>query len=173
MTTTSTSPAFYIQPSSAEEQRAIHNLVLQSGIFTQSDADCVQEMFAETWKQVREDNYHWLSCWYQGALVGFTCFGREPLTEATWDLFWICVLPSVRRQGVGSALLQAALAHASALGGRLMVIYTSSAPAYLPAHRLYESQGFKRVAVVPDYYRDNEDLHIYWRRLNSSTDSVC
>ncbi len=157
--------AFRIQPSNADERQAIRNLVLQSAIFGPKDADCVEAMFVETWQQLRDDNYHWLSCWREDALVGFACFGLESLTEATWDLFWICVSPTARRQGVGRALLQTAISRAAELGGRAMVIYTSSTPAYAPARKLYESQGFARVAVVPDYYRDGDDLHIYWRRL--------
>lgn len=158
-----------VQPSRIEDRDAIRDIVLRSDIFNTRDAECVEEMFIETWQRPREDNYRWLSCWQDQVLVGFACFGPESLTDATWDLFWICVRPPARGQGVGSALLSAATAQAADAGGRVMVIYTSSTPTYAPARRLYESQGFTHVATVPHYYRDNDHLCIYWKRLSSQS----
>jgi ribosomal protein S18 acetylase RimI-like enzyme len=66
---------------------------------------------------------------------------------------------------VGRALLSFATHQATAAGGRLMVIYTSSTSAYAPAHRLYESQGFACLATVSNYYDDDDDLLIYSKQL--------
>ena len=35
-----------------------------------------------------------------GPLLGFTCFDRIPLTEVSFDLYWIAVAPERRRQGI-------------------------------------------------------------------------
>jgi ribosomal protein S18 acetylase RimI-like enzyme len=100
-------------------------------------------------------------------MVGFACFGAESLTQDTWDLFWICVRPEARGKGAGRALMAEAEMQARAANGRVMVIYTSSTPTYAPARWLYEGAGFTRQAVVPDYYRDGDDLNIYWKRLRA------
>jgi ribosomal protein S18 acetylase RimI-like enzyme len=97
--------------------------------------------------------------------LGFACFGTESLTHNTWDLFWVCVRPEARGKGVARALMQEVITQARTQGGRLMVIYTSSTAPYAPARALYESQGFVRTAVVPEYYNVGDDLYIYSRRL--------
>ncbi len=163
-----------VRPSQIEDREAIYGILMNSGIFGKSDADCVDEMFTETWGKRRDDpdNYRWLSCWHEGRMTGFACYGQESLTKDTWDLFWICVLPEMRSKGAGRALMAEAAAQASAANGRVMVIYTSSTEKYAPARRLYEGAGFIRVAVVPDYYADGDDLNIYWKRIEKGSSTA-
>lgn len=156
-----------VRPSQFEDREAIYGILMNSGIFGKVDADCVDEMFVETWGKRRDDadNYRWLSCWHEGRITGFACHGPESLTNDTWDLFWICVLPEMRGKGAGRALMREAESQAQLANGRVMVIYTSSTEKYAPARRLYEGAGFVRAAVVPDYYADGDDLNIYWKRI--------
>jgi ribosomal protein S18 acetylase RimI-like enzyme len=143
----------------------------------------VDEMFAGTWKALESDphadTYRWLSCKLESefeldgfrnsnsnsSCLGFACFGTESLTHNTWDLYWVCVRPEARGKGVARALMQEVIAQAKAQAARLMVIYTSSTAPYAPARALYESQGFVRTAVVPEYYNVGDDLYIYSRKL--------
>lgn len=168
-----------VQPSQPEDRAAIYDILMTSRLFGKTDADCVDEMFASTWKALeadpRADTYRWLSCWVEvpdrwgsralSELAGFACFGTESLTHNTWDLYWVCVRPEVRGQGVARALMQEVIAQSQAQGARLMVIYTSSTAPYAPARALYESHGFVRTAVVPEYYNVGDDLNIYSRKL--------
>ncbi len=162
-----TNGAVDVRASTYEDRTAIYDILMHSGIFGHSDAECVDEMFVETWtkRQNDPDNYRWLSCWADGRIVGFACYGTESLTQDTWDLFWVCVLPQARGKGVGQTLMAEAEAQARAANGRVMVIYTSSTEKYAPARRLYERAGFTCAAVIPDYYSDGDDLNIYWKRL--------
>ncbi len=149
-----------------EDRAAIYDILMTSGLFGKTDADCVDEMFAETWQRPRPDAYRWLSAVDSaGRVCGFACYGPESLTQDTWDLFWICVRPEARGHGVGRTLIDAAVANARAARGRVMVIYTSSTDKYAGARRLYEASGFAQKAEIPDYYSDGDSLYIYWRRL--------
>jgi ribosomal protein S18 acetylase RimI-like enzyme len=164
--------AITVSDAGFEDREAIREILLTSGIFGQTDADCVDEMFVETWRAPRPDGYRWLRCVdVAGRVVGFACYGTESLTQDTWDLFWICVRPETRGMGVGRALIDAAVGRAQAEGGRLMVIYTSSTDAYAPARKLYLAAGFAQNATIPDYYKDGDSLHIYWRRLKEVSTS--
>ncbi len=156
-----------VRPATFDDRAAIYDILMQSRIFGKADADCVDEMFLETWTKRRDDadNYRWLLCWSDDRPVGFACYGTESLTEDTWDLFWVCVLPEARGKGVGRVLMIEAEEHARKDKGRVMVIYTSSTDRYAAARRLYEGAGFTRKAVVPDYYSDGDDLNIYWKRI--------
>lgn len=167
MTHVAEATAIVVQPSTFDDRAAIYDILMRSEIFGRTDAECVDEMFLETWEAPKVDNYRWLSCWSEGEMVGFACYGTESLTHDTWDLFWICVLPETRGKGAGRALMAEVEARAQEANGRVMVIYTSSTPKYAPARRLYERAGFVRVAVVPDYYNDGDDLNIYLKRLRN------
>lgn len=159
-----------IADSSPNDRQFIYDLLMNSGLFGKEDADCVDDMFRSTWAALaadpNADTYHWLSCWHENTFAGYACYGTESLTDGTWDLFWICVAPSTRGQGVGSQLLAEVLVRAKQHHARLMVIYTSSTEAYAPARHLYESKGFTQAAVVNDYYHDGDHLYIYSKRLN-------
>jgi D-alanine-D-alanine ligase len=154
-----------VLPSTVADRPVIREILLQSGLFHVSDAHCVDEMFAQALAKPTPENYRFLSGWLDGTLAGFACYGWESLTQGTWDLFWVCTLPSARRRGLGAALVSQAVRVATAEGGRLMVVYTSSTPAYAPARKLYEAQQFICTATVPEYYNTGDDLQIYSRRL--------
>jgi ribosomal protein S18 acetylase RimI-like enzyme len=157
-----------VLPSAPEDRSRIREIILYSDLFKPSDADCVDEMFSLAQDKPTPDNYRFLSCWLDGTMTGFACYGWESLTQGTWDLFWVCTLPKWRGRGVGGALLREAVRTASVEGGRLMVIYTSGTPAYAAARRLYEAHQFLRTATVPEYYNAGDDLYIYSRRLREA-----
>jgi ribosomal protein S18 acetylase RimI-like enzyme len=160
-----------VSDASWDDRDAIRDILLTSGIFEQSDAECVDEMFVETWRTPRPDSYRWLRCTDAAQrVIGFACYGTESLTQDTWDLFWICVRPEARGLGAGRLLIDEAVQRAQRDGGRLMVIYTSSTDAYTAARRLYVAAGFAQNATIPDYYKDGDSLHIYWRRLSDRND---
>lgn len=75
-------------------------------------------------------------------------------------------------RGIGSALLRRVEKEVRAQGGRLLLVETSSTPAYAPARRFYESQGFRYEAVVHDFYAQGDDLLIYAKRLDSALGSL-
>ena len=156
-----------VRPATLADRAGIRHILLHSGLFGPGDADCVDEMFGHALAKPTPDNYRFLSGWLDGSLCGFACFGWEALTHGTWGLFWVCTLPQARGRGLGGALLRQAVHTATAEGGRLMVIYTSSTSAYAAARRLYESQHFARAAVIPEYYNRGDDLFIYSRYLQA------
>ena len=97
------------------------------------------------------------------AVMGYVCYGRNPVTDALFDVYWIAVDPSMQGQGAGRALLSHAEACVRRAGGRGLVIDTSSRAEYQPAHQLYARCGFQRVAEVPDYYKPGDSLILYMK----------
>ena len=97
------------------------------------------------------------------AVMGYVCYGLNPVTDALFDVYWVAVDPSMQRHGAGRALLLHAEACVRRAGGRGLVIDTSSRSEYQPAHQLYARCGFKRVAEVPDYYQPGDSLIMYMK----------
>lgn len=96
-------------------------------------------------------------------LVGFICFGHNPVTDAIHDIYWIVVGPNAQRRGIGQALLGYAEDRVRDMAGRGIRIETSSRPEYLAARGLYEACGYSRVAEIADFYKPGDGLRVYMK----------
>lgn len=101
----------------------------------------------------------------RGEIVGFLCYGPTPLTEGTYDLYWIAVDPDWAGQGVGSSMLAGMEETLRASGARLILIETSTAPQYRLTCQFYLKNGYRLVETIPDFYRDGEGRVTYAKRL--------
>lgn len=102
--------------------------------------------------------------------LGFACYGSHPLTEGTFDLYWLCTARKAQGQGIGGALLRRVEEEVRTQGGRLLLAETSSTPAYTLARRFYEGHGFRYESVVHDFYSLSDDLLIYAKRLDRAVE---
>jgi ribosomal protein S18 acetylase RimI-like enzyme len=77
-----------------------------------------------------------------------------------WDLR---VAPDARRQGVGSALLEAAERHASERGARSLRVETQDVN--VPACRFYHAHGFRLERIAPGAYAElPNEVQLLWRK---------
>ena len=88
----------------------------------------------------------------QGEILGYICYGKAPLTDAVYDLYWIVVHPDYWSRGPGSALLLRAEDEVKHLKARLLLIETSSLSSYARPRSFYLKHGYRELARVPDYY---------------------
>jgi len=75
------------------------------------------------------------------------------------------VAPDGRGKGIGRRLLAAVEEAVRALGGRLIVVETSSLPQYGPAHHFYRANHYTLEATLRDFYSEGDDLLIFTKRL--------
>jgi GNAT superfamily N-acetyltransferase len=99
------------------------------------------------------------------AINGYICYGLAPLTEGTWDIYWIAVTPPEKGRGLGSALLTKAEDKIKEAGGRLIIIETSSQAGYERTRRFYQKHAYEAIARIPDFYTPDDDKIILQKRL--------
>jgi ribosomal protein S18 acetylase RimI-like enzyme len=87
-----------------------------------------------------------------GEVLGYACFGKAPLTDAVYDLYWIVVHPDYWSRGPGSALLLQAEEEMKRLRARLLLIETSSLSSYARPRSFYLKHGYRELARISDYY---------------------
>jgi ribosomal protein S18 acetylase RimI-like enzyme len=109
--------------------------------------------------------YHILVAEVDSTVAGYICYGPTPLTEGTWDIYWMAVARKKQGQGVGSALMKSAEKEIVKAKGRLAIIETSSTPAYEKTRSFHTSQGYEIVARIPDFYAPGDDKLILQKRL--------
>jgi [ribosomal protein S18]-alanine N-acetyltransferase len=93
----------------------------------------------------------------RGGLV----LARVALDEA--EILTLAVAPAARRQGLGRALLAAALARARARG--VTAMFLEVAAGNMAARTLYAAAGFERVGLRRGYYPDGADALVLRRAL--------
>ncbi len=76
----------------------------------------------------------------------------------------IAVLPEYRRRGIGTALMKAAMDALRKVYG-CREVYLEVRVSNMPAIKLYEKLGFRKVKVIPMYYLDGEDAYLMARPL--------
>lgn len=113
-----------------------------------------------------ESGYHILVAEMDSKIVGYVCYGETPLTEGTWDVYWIAVDRTRQGKGIGRALMIETEHNIQKLHGRLVVIETSTKPNYNKTRQFYVLQGYSEIALIPDFYAIGDGKVIMVKRLN-------
>lgn len=98
-------------------------------------------------------------------ITGFACYGPTPMTDNTWDLYWEAVSREKQGNGIGSSLIEKAETEIMNTGGRMILIETSSTPAYEKTRRFYLGNGYSEVARITDFYSPGDDKIIFRKIL--------
>jgi ribosomal protein S18 acetylase RimI-like enzyme len=141
-------------------------ITARAGVFSQEEADCVAELWDEYFqKGAQASGYSFDVYREDGHIQGYACYGLRALTEGTYDLYWIAVDPSYRRNSVGRKLLEGVEEEIRQLGGRLLVVETSGVEKYTATRRFYLATGYTHEATLRDFYHDGDDLVIFTKHL--------
>lgn len=99
------------------------------------------------------------------SVVGYVCYGITPLTEGTWDLYWIAVSSEKQGKRLGRSLSKYAEDDIKKAGGRLLLVETSSLPGYEKTRKFYRSNGYELVARIADFYSPGDDKLVFEKRF--------
>lgn len=154
-----------IERATMADGQAILQLTHLAGNFGHKDVACVQELWEAYVEKGAETGYDFIVFRDGVRVLGFACFGPTPLTEGTYDLYWLAVHPESRRRGIGCALIAWVEEEIRRRGGRLLLVETSGTAAYEGTRRFYESCGYRYQAVIHDFYAPGDDLLIFGKVL--------
>ena len=148
-----------------QEREVIGRIAAEVGVFDEAEIATVLELFDDYARDAEGSGYFFRSYREAGRLLGFACFGPTPITQGTFDLYWICTARDAQKVGVGRALFRHVEDEVRASSGRLIVIATESGEQYAAARAFYERMGCALDGIVRDYYRPGADLYMYTRRV--------
>ncbi len=154
-----------IRPMTEEDRPAIIQMLRCMPEFKPIEVDTAEEILNSYLQNPTGSGYHVFVAETNSSITGYICFGPAPLTETSWDIYWLAVAPSGQRRGIGRALLAYAEERINRSGGRLALIETSSTPEYERARRFYRSQGYKSACRIKDFYAPGDDKIIFQKRL--------
>ena len=150
-----------------ERDRArLLSILIRTRAFTSAEIDVAMELIDSVLNDPNQKDYQ-IYCLAddQDQVIGYICYGSVPMTEGTFDHYWIAVDPDFQEKGAGSKLLSFLDEVVKSEGGRLILADTSTIPQYEKTQRFYLKNGFKEVARVPDYYYPGNDRVTFWKKL--------
>lgn len=148
-----------------DDPQAVRTLVAATGFFSPEEIDIAEELVEETLARGSAAGYEFLLAEDASGLVGYSCYGLIPGTEASYDLYWIAVRPNLQGRGLGRWLLQETERRVVAGGGRRAYVDTSGRPQYLPTRRFYEGSGYETAAILEDFYAPGDAKVIFQKKL--------
>ena len=155
-----------IRPTQPEDASALLHLAGAEPLFSREEAETVDELLETYFEQDDHGGYFFLSAMENDKLLGFACYGPTPLTQGTFDLYWIAVGAPAKGQGVGRALMASVEDEVRQRGGRMIVLDTSGRREYAPTRAFYERLGYTHAATVAGFYAPGDDLIIFARLLS-------
>lgn len=157
-----------LRPTTPADTPALLALTAGTGVFKPHEVDTLAEVLDDFHREGAEYGHVCLTLEDGGAAVGFVYFTPVAMTDRTWELWWIVVGKDRQGRGTGRWLLDRAEQYVMRLGGRLLLIETSSTPHYDPTRRFYQKNGYTLAAQIPDFYCDGDDKCIFQKRLSSA-----
>lgn len=155
-----------IRPIEAKDRDALTQIVRLVGNFNEEEIGVAIELIDDAISEYSSGDY--IACVLEdekGQVQGYGCYGLTPLTESTYDLYWMAVHPDAQGHGYGRSIIQFVEQDVREKGGRLLVLETSSQNNYARTRNIYEKNGYELIARVRDFYKPNDDKLIYVKYL--------
>jgi len=150
---------------SREDRPRITKILHDTPEFKPFEVAVAEELIDSYLDDPSGSGYHVLVAEVDSTVEGYICYGPTPLTEGTWDIYWVAVSREKQGQGIGSALMRSAAEEILKAEGRLSIIETSSTPAYEKTRNFHLSHGYEIIARIPDFYAPGDDKLILQKRL--------
>jgi len=149
-----------------KDREAIRSLVEGTGAFQRHEVDVAMELVEIALTQPGQDDYHpFVLVEEDGTVAAYACFGKNEMTAATFDLYWLATRADRMGKGYGRRIVSLVEEEIRRRGGRLLAIETSSKESYASTQAFYEKIGCTLAARLPDYYDEGDDKLIYLKPL--------
>ncbi len=150
------------------DREIVRTLVHATGFFSDEEEAIAVELVEECLAKGAASGYAFLFAEQGGRALGYACYGRIPLTQASFDLYWIVVDPAAQGGGIGPRRLAAAARAVAEAGGTALYAETSSREQYAPTRRFYLASGYGVAGEFPDFYAPGDGKLVFAKRLGAA-----
>jgi GNAT superfamily N-acetyltransferase len=152
----------------ADDVVAVRRLVAAARAFHRRERAVAVELLVERLRLGRKrSGYSFFLAERAGELVGYCTWGPVPMTERSYDLYWIVVAPASQGQGLGRALLERVERAIAGNGGGNLYIETSSRRSYARTRRFYLDAGYRQVARLRGFYAARDHKIMFCKVIRS------
>jgi ribosomal protein S18 acetylase RimI-like enzyme len=157
-----------IRPMTADDKPLVMDILRHTPEFKRHEVAVAEEVIDTYLRDSKKSGYHIIVAEGNPEIDGYICYGPTPCTEGTWDIYWEAVKRGKRGGGIGTALIKTAETAVRKERGRLLIVETSSTPAYENTRLFYTSRGYRIISRIPDFYAPGDDKIIMHKRLREN-----
>lgn len=139
----------------------IQRILEESKFFTKAEVNIAISLIRDKIHRKEKSSYQFIFLEKEFKLLGYSCFGYIEATNNCYDLYWIAVDTSLKRNGYGSLILKETEKTISKQNGHHIYIETSSSDLYEPTRKFYENNGYIKEAELRNFYKENDHKLIY------------
>jgi ribosomal protein S18 acetylase RimI-like enzyme len=150
-----------------KDRAIIADLIVSVENFNQAEVDCALEL-VDVYLNDSDQNDYQIAVAEDSAseVHAYACWGPVPLTQGTYDLYWIATHPNARGHGYGQALMGFVERNVLEHNGRLLAIETSAKDSYEGTVAFYRRLGYEEASRIKDFYDVGDDRLIFVKRLS-------
>ncbi|WP_323721292.1 GNAT family N-acetyltransferase [Acetomicrobium sp.] len=140
------------------------NIARSSKAFNEAELQVLEGLLRQCLEGPNEEGYIMLTEKEDGEDVAFLIYGKTPMTEFTYDLYWVVVSPSHQGKGFGRRIISRM--EQCLLKGKDKVnirVETSGSEHYVGQRAFYEAMNFNLCGRIPSFYKEGDDLVIYYK----------
>jgi ribosomal protein S18 acetylase RimI-like enzyme len=148
------------------DSESIGKLLESTGFFHHYEIDVAKELSViNLEKGSGASGYYFIVAHESEEMLGYCCYGPNPCTESSYDLYWIAVHKNQMKRGIGRKLMMLAEQSIVIQGGTIVWVETSGRAIYESTRAFYLAIGYEKVAVMPDFYAPGDDKVVFMKRL--------
>ena len=107
----------------------------------------------------------WLTAEGPRGPIGFAFCEPERLTNGTWNLLAIAVMPEQQGRRVGAKLVRQLEIVLRERAQRILLVETLGTPDFARTRDFYLANGFDEEARIREFYDVGGDKVVFWKRL--------
>ena len=154
-----------IRETRQSDRDALVSIIERTANLTREEKDCAFELLQIYLSDPGQRDYCFITALKDGEPAGYACYGDRTLAQGVYDLYWIVVDEALKGSGIGRALVEKIQELLCSLGARMLVAETSGLPAYGAARGFYLKCGFSEEARINDFYKPDDDIVFFVKRL--------
>ena len=145
----------------------IYQIIESSKNFSDEEMNIAIELADERLKKGAQCGYSFLFAERFNKIIGYTCFGKIAGTNSSFDIYWLVVHRNFHGLGFGKQLLKKTESIIAEMGGDRIYIETSSRKPYESARFFYSHCGYRKEAVLNDFYSPGDDKVFYVKEIKN------
>ncbi len=149
-----------IRPVTRQDIPDLKQIAGATGLFP---SDMLGDMIAGYLDGTRPDI--WFTGLQDGQPAAFGYCEPERMTDGTWNLLAIGVLPQFQGQGIGAAMIAHLEATLRERDARILLVETLGTPDYAQTRAFYAKNGFTEEARIRAFYGPDLDKVVFWKHL--------
>jgi len=155
-----------IRPFVKEDILPLKEILLTTRVFRNEEIEVAVELMEIVTEEPHQLDYiMFTSVDNNNGVQGYYCVGPTPMTEVSYDLYWIAVDPNKYGNGASRELMEHCETFVRSRSGKKIIAETSSQASYDRTRTFYQKHGFVEEARIKNYYSVGDDLVIFTKQL--------